>query len=200
MLSKTLCLTFYIPLLVLAYTPSTRFTALPKGPTPQSANARHSILPAKQDTLNRTACFCASSHWAMDQTYGSYYRISYYNADLNRTFILEPACQSRISINEQENYDPDNKPVLQNECLRSHADDPMRYCTGKDTDKDAFCYTLAGWPDHDSWSLNGQHRTMQLLASDFKYPPNVVEQVCEESCKEKVGGLEMLKGDALEVL
>ena len=76
----------------------------------------------------------------------------------------------------------------------------MKYCTGQDADKDVFCYTLAGRPRNDSWSLNGQHRRMPLLASDFIYPPNVVEQVCEESCKEKVGGMEMLKGDALEVL
>lgn len=28
----------------------------------------------------------------------------------------------------------------------------------------------------------------------------MVEEVCEASCKEQVGGMEMLKGDALEVL
>ncbi len=136
----------------------------------------------------------------MDQTYGSYYLISYYSADLNLTFTLEPSCRSRSSINEQDNYDPDSRPVLQNECLRSHAHDPVRYCTGKDTDKDVFCYTMAS---NDTWSLNGQdgkHRTLPPLALDHKYLANVVEQVCEESCKEKVGGLKMLKEDALGVL
>ena len=32
------------------------------------------------------------------------------------------------------------------------------------------------------------------------YPSRVVEEVCEEACKEHVGGMEMLKADALEVL
>ena len=32
------------------------------------------------------------------------------------------------------------------------------------------------------------------------YPSETVETVCEESCKEHVGGMEMLKADAWEVL
>ena len=136
----------------------------------------------------------------MEQTYGFYYLIKYYNAHLDRTYILEPACQSRTSINVQDKYDPKDKPVLQNECLRSRFHDPVKYCTGKDTDKDGFCYTLAGGPDYDSWWFNGQHRTGLPLEPEVNYPPDLVEKVCEESCKEKVGGMEMLKGDALELL
>lgn len=76
----------------------------------------------------------------------------------------------------------------------------MKFCTGKDTDKDTFCYTLAGGADYDSWSFNGQHRTGLPLEPQVNYPPNVVENVCEESCKEHVTDMELLKGDALELL
>ena len=76
----------------------------------------------------------------------------------------------------------------------------MKYCTGKDTDKGTFCYTFAGGADYDSWSFNGQYRTGLPLEPNTNYSPDVVEDVCEQSCKEKVGGMEMLKGDAVEVL
>ena len=200
MFPNILCLILYLPLLILAYPPNPRFNALPTGTTFQSAKERTAISAPTGDTLNRTVCFCASPHWAMDQTYGFYYLIKYYNAHLDRTYILEPACQSRISINVQDKYDPKDKPILQNECLRSRFHDPLKYCTGKDTDKDGFCYTLAGGPDYDSWWFNSQHRTGLPLEPEVNYPQNIVEKVCEESCKEKAGGMEMLKGDALEVL
>lgn len=34
----------------------------------------------------------------------------------------------------------------------------------------------------------------------MNYPPDVVEDVCEESCEKNVGGMELLKEDALDVL
>ena len=136
----------------------------------------------------------------MDQSYGFYYKINYYNAHLDRHYIIEPSCQSRLSVNVQDKYDPDDKPVLENECLRSHFHDPVRYCTGKETDENTFCYTMAGGADYDSWSFNGQHRTGLPLQPQVNYPPSVVEDVCEESCKEHVAGMEMLNEDAMELL
>lgn len=200
MFPKILWVILYLPLLILAYPPGPRFTALSTGPVLQSAKAHAVISAPTGDTLNRTVCFCASHQWAMDQTYGFYYRISYYNAHLDRTYILEPACQSRIAVNVQDEYDPKDKPVLQNECLRSHFHDAARYCTGKDTDKDTFCYTLAGGPDYDSWSFNRQYRTGLPMEPEVNYSPDVVEEVCEESCEKYVGGMEMLKAEALDVL
>lgn len=76
----------------------------------------------------------------------------------------------------------------------------MKYCSGKDTNQDEFCYTLAGGADYDSWAFNGQHRTGLPLEPEVNYAPSVVEKVCEQSCMERVGGMEILKGDALEVL
>lgn len=136
----------------------------------------------------------------MDQTYGFYYLIDYYNAHIDHHYTLEPSCQSRISINVQDKYDPKDKPVLENECLRSHFHDAAKYCAGKDTDNDTFCYTLAGGADYDTWAFGRQHRTGLPLEPEVNYSPEVVEEVCEESCKEHVGGMKMLKGDALEVL
>lgn len=136
----------------------------------------------------------------MDQSYGFYYQISYYNAHLDHTYTLEPACQSSVSINVQDKYDPKDKPILQNECLRSRFHDPVKYCTGKDTDENTFCYTLAGRADYDTWAFNGQHRTGLPLEPEVNYPRNVVEEMCEESCNEHVEGMEMLKEDALEIL
>lgn len=137
----------------------------------------------------------------MDQTYGFFYKIDYYNVHLNRTFILDEACQSRNEVNVQDKYDPSDKPVLENECLQTRFHNPVQYCTGnKETDKDVFCYTWAGGADYDSWSFNGQHRTGLPLEPEVNYAPDVVEQVCEQSCKENLGGMEMLKGDAVDVL
>lgn len=152
------------------------------------------------DSLNRTACFCASPYWALDQNYGFYYRIKYYNAHLDRTYTLEPACQSSIFVNATDKYDPKAEFVLQNECLRSRFYDPVKYCTGKDTDENVFCYTLAGGADHDIWGFGGQHRRGLPTEPVVDYPFGVVEEVCEESCKEYVGGTGMLKEDALEAL
>lgn len=136
----------------------------------------------------------------MNQNYGFYYLLRYYNAHLNRTYTLEPACQSSLSIEIQDEYDPKNKPVLQNECLRARFQDPMKFCTGKDTAKDTFCYTLAGGAGYDSWSFGGQHRTGLPTEPVVEYPPEVVQEMCEESCKEHNGGMEMLKAEALDVL
>lgn len=136
----------------------------------------------------------------MDRNYGYYYRLDYHNAHLDRTYTLEPACRSSLAIDIQDKYDPENKPVLQNECLRSRVRDPASYCTGKQTDRDVFCYTLAGGPESDSWSFNGQHRTGLPTEPVVDYSPERVAEVCEESCKEHVGGMEMLKADAWEVL
>ena len=99
-----------------------------------------------------------------------------------------------------DKYDPKDKPILQNECLRTRVNDPMKYCTGKDTGTDVFCYTMAGGADLDSYSFNGQHRTGLPSNPVVNYTTEVVERVCEESCKEHVGGMEMLKADALELL
>lgn len=136
----------------------------------------------------------------MDQTYGFYYLIDYYNAHLDHHYTLEPSCQSRISIDVQDKYDPNDKPTLQNACLRSRFHDPVKYCTGKVTGENTFYYTLAGGADYDTWAFNGQHRTGLPLEPEVNYPPNVVEKVCDESCKSHVSGMEMLNGDALEAL
>ena len=136
----------------------------------------------------------------MDQNYGFIYVLTYHNAHQNRTYTLEPACQSMLSINVMDKYDPEDKPILQNECLRSRVNDPMRYCTGKDPGTDVFCYTLAGGAEFDSYSFNGQHRTGLPSEPVVNYTAEAVERVCEESCKEHVHGMEMLKADALEVL
>lgn len=58
----------------------------------------------------------------------------------------------------------------------------------------------AGGADYDTWAFNGQHRTGLPLEPGVNYPPGVVEKVCDESCKEKLAGMEMLRGDALEAL
>ncbi|KAL9137170.1 MAG: hypothetical protein Q9175_001627 [Cornicularia normoerica] len=201
MFPNILCLTLYLPLLILAYPPSHRYINSPISAFARSTNPPPSVIHAPTgDTLNRTVCFCASRTWMMDQSYGFYYQISYYNAHLDHTYTLEPACQSRISINVQDKYDPKDKPILQNECLRSRFHDPVKYCTGKDTDENTFCYTLAGRADYDTWAFNGQHRTGLPLEPEVNYPRNVVEEVCEESCNEHVEGMEMLKEDALEIL
>ena len=100
----------------------------------------------------------------------------------------------------KDRYDPEDKPILQNECLRTRVNDPMKFCNGKDTGVDSFCYTLAGGPEFDSYSFNGQHRTGLPSAPVVNYTTEVVERVCEESCKEHVEGMEMLKADTLEVL
>ena len=152
------------------------------------------------DTLNRTACYCASRTWPMDQTFGYYYSLSYYNAHLDHTYLLEPACQSRISVDVQDKYDPKGKPVLQNQCLQSHFHNPEKYCTGKDGDRYTFCYTFAGGADYDSWAFGSQYRTGLPLKPQVNYSKDVVEEVCERSCNEHNGGMEMLKGDAFDVL
>lgn len=137
----------------------------------------------------------------MDRNYGYYYRIDYHNAHLDRTYTLKPACKSELVIDIQEKYDPENKPVLQNGCLRSHVNDAASYCTGKQgVDRDVFCYTLAGGPEYDSWSFNGQLRTGLPTELVVEYSPEMVAEVCEESCKEHVSGMEMLKANASEVL
>ncbi len=136
----------------------------------------------------------------MDQNYGYYYKISYLNAHLNRTYVIEQACQSALSINLQVENNPKDRPILQNECLRSREGAPTKFCTGKETKDDTFCYTLEGSPDKDSYSFNGQHRTGLPVKPQVVYSSEVVEKVCEESCKEHVEGMEMLKDDALEVL
>ena len=136
----------------------------------------------------------------MDQTFGYYYSISYYNAHLDHTYLLEPACQSRLSVNFQDKYDPKDKPVLQNQCLRSRFHDPEKYCTAKEGGENTFCYTFAGGADHDSWAFGPQYRTGLPLEPEVNYPKDVVEDVCEQSCNEDDGGMEMLKGDAFDVL
>ena len=201
MFSKVLCLMLYLPLLILAYPADPRYTISPISAIARSANPPPTAIHGPTgDTLNRTACFCASRTWAVDRTYGFYYMISYYNAHLDQTYTLEPACQSRISVDVQGEDDPKDQPVLQNECLRSRFHDPIKYCSGTDTDENTFCYTLAGGPARDSWAFRGQHRVGLPLKPEVNYPPNVVETVCEASCEEHVGGMEMLKGGALEVL
>lgn len=152
------------------------------------------------DTLNRTACFCASRTWPVDQTFGYYYSLSYYNAHLNHTYLLEPACQSRISVEVPDNYNPKDKPVLQNQCLQSRFHNPEKHCTGKDGDSNTFCYTFAGGANYDSWAFGSQHRTGLPLEPQVNYSNDVVEEVCERSCNEHNGGMEMLKGDAFDVL
>lgn len=200
MFSNILCLILYLPFLIHAYPPKFRFITPPPSPTPHPANAAAAISTPTGDTLNRTVCYCASPQWLLDRNYGSFYNISYYNAHQNRTYTLEPACASAIEISLQDPYDPNDKPRLQNECLESRFHNPMRYCTGKESDKDVFCYTWAGGADYDSWSLNGQSRTGLPLEPEVNYSADVVEQVCEQACKEKLGGMEMLKGDTIEVL
>ena len=53
---------------------------------------------------------------------------------------------------------------------------------------------------YDTYSFNGQHRTGLPTVPVVNYTSEVVERVCEESCKEHVSGMEMLKADALKVL
>ena len=136
----------------------------------------------------------------MDQTFGYHYSISYYNAHSDHTYLLEPTCQSRDSVNVEDKYDPTDRPVIQNECLQSRFHDPKKFCTGEDGDKNNFCYTFAGGADYDSWAFNSQHRTGLPLKPQFNYSKDVVEEVCERSCNENNGGMEMLKGDAFDVL
>ena len=86
----------------------------------------------------------------------------------------------------------------------------MKYCTGKDIKlggtknekerDDVFCYRMAGGAAYDSYSFNGQQRTGLPRTPVVNYTKEVVERVCEASCGEYVEGMEMLKGDALEVL
>lgn len=175
-----------LPLLILTSLPHTLSTTALSAPT--------------GDTLNRTACYCASPRWIIDQTYGYYYNLSYYNAHLDRTFSLSPSCTSSLAINVQDDYDPADKPVLQNACLRSHMVDPSKFCNGTQGAKETFCYTFAGGPDSDSWALGKQHRTGLPDEPALHYSEEVVANVCEKACKEKVGGMEMLKEDAWEVL
>ena len=132
----------------------------------------------------------------------------YYNAHTNRTFTLDPACKSAVSIDVMDPYNDGGngkkgtKPVLQNECLRSREGDPAKYCSGdnKGADEDnVFCYTLGGGPEHDSWSFNGQHRTGLPDVPVKIYSEEVVAEACEAACM-GFNGMEMMKGDALEVL
>ena len=76
----------------------------------------------------------------------------------------------------------------------------MKYCTGKDTGVDVFCYTMAGGAAFDSYTFNGQLRKGLPSEPAVNYTAEVVERVCEESCKEHVDGMKMLKADELEVL
>lgn len=135
----------------------------------------------------------------MDQTFGSYYSISYYNAHLDHTYLLEPTCQSRVSVDVPDNYHSEDKH-LQNQCLRSQFHDPVKYCTAKDNDKNDFCYTFAGGADLDSWAFGPQYRTGLPMTPQFNYSKAMVEEVCERSCNEHNGGMEMLKGDAYDIL
>ena len=188
---------FHFRLLMLAIPPSPAFIAVS---TRAAAAPTTDISAPTGDTLNRSACFCASPQWHVDRTYGYAHHLAYYNAHLDHTFTLDPACRSALSVNVQERYDPKDKPVMQNDCLRSRLDDPVKLCTGKDSDVDTFCYTLAGGPGVDSYSFNGQHRVGLPKHPAIHYPEDVVERVCEESCREHVEGMGMLKADALEVL
>ena len=201
MFSDILGLILYLPLFILAYPHGHRHTSSPVSAMAQPYSPPHDVINTPTgDSLNRTVCFCASPNWALDQNYGFYYRIEYYNVHLNRTYTLEPACQSSISVNVEDKYDPNENSVLQNECLRTRFRDPVKYCTGKDTAENVFCYTLAGGADYDTWAFNGQHRTGLPLEPELNYSPQVVEEVCEESCNEHAGGMGMLKEDALEAL
>lgn len=206
MLPNILYPILYLPLLILAYPPRPRLTAVPT--VPQAANLQSAKVPTNisaptGDTLNRTACFCASPTWESDKNYGFYYKIDYYNAHLDEHYVLEPTCQSRISLNVEDKYNPKDKPVLQNACLRSRFHTPTKFCTLKESGAktlNTFCYTFAGGSDYDTWAFNGQHRTGLPLEPEVNYAFSVVEDVCEASCKKRVGGMEFLKGDAMEVL
>lgn len=59
---------------------------------------------------------------------------------------------------------------------------------------------VGGAPGYDSWSFNGQHRTGLPTEPVVEYSFEEVGEVCEEACKEHVGGMEMLKADAWKVL
>lgn len=142
------------------------------------------------DYLNTTRCYCASPNWRSDHVYGYYYLITYYNSHLDRLFPLELTCKSDDGKRYSSPYVQTQNPK-QPECLRERFGE--KHCEKYEAGH-KFCYKLNGgtW---DDFRFDGQKRGVPLYP-DVDEGVETVERVCGDMCREKVGGLDMLKDEA----
>lgn len=138
------------------------------------------------DTLSTTRCYCASPNWETDRKFGYYYHFQYYNIHLDRNYTIELTCNS-------DKVDDIRKEDDVNHCLRWER--RVSDCRS-DHEHNTFCYKII----RDYWDeifFNHQWRKVATYP-DTAATDEVVIETCEERCKTQVGGMDMLRGGALE--
>lgn len=139
------------------------------------------------DTLGITRCYCASEDWDQDHVMGYFYHWEYYNFHSDQTFDLEMTCTSAKMYPYHYPF-----PYTQFECLiERHGE---KHCV-HDKHKNSFCYELNSREGWDFFFYNKQKRGIPKYAR--KEPKERVEEICGNLCRDKLGGLNMLKGMAL---
>ncbi|KAL8996166.1 MAG: hypothetical protein Q9188_006629 [Gyalolechia gomerana] len=149
-------------------------------------------LAGPHDSFKRTSCYCVSGPEPLDFV-SEFRRKVYYNAGLNRAFIMDNFCIDDTS--PMEDCLP-TKPRAETQCVEYPIKSRILDPTAR---SNKLCYhSMAEWQDildmnrDAAFAFNGQKRALKLGAkADIEVPADEVQKICDPICKDHFGGVPM---------